>query len=68
MRAFYDATMELGVANDVTSFTASDFGRTLTVNRDGTDHGWGGHHFVVGGSVAGNRMYGGFPEAAIGPW
>ena len=66
MRAFYDATMELGVANDVTSFTASDFGRTLTVNRDGTDHGWGGHHFVVGGSVAGNRMYGGFPEAAIG--
>lgn len=66
MRAFYDATAELGVANDVTSFTASDFGRTLTVNRDGTDHGWGGHHFVVGGSVAGNRMYGGFPEAAIG--
>lgn len=66
MRAFYDATSELGVANDVTSFTASDFGRTLTVNRDGTDHGWGGHHFVVGGSVAGNRMYGEFPEAAIG--
>lgn len=66
MRAFYDATMELGVANDVTSFTASDFGRTLTVNRDGTDHGWGGHHFVMGGAVAGNRMYGGFPEAAIG--
>lgn len=66
MRAFYDATAELGVANDVTSFTASDFGRTLTVNRDGTDHGWGGHHFVVGGAVAGNRMYGDFPEAAIG--
>lgn len=66
MRAFYDATQELGVGNDVTAFTASDFGRTLTVNRDGTDHGWGGHHFVVGGSVAGNRMYGDFPEAAIG--
>lgn len=66
MRSFYDATAELGVANDVTSFTASDFGRTLTVNRDGTDHGWGGHHFVVGGGVAGNRMYGDFPEAAIG--
>lgn len=66
MRSFYDATVELGVANDVTSFTASDFGRTLTVNRDGTDHGWGGHHFVVGGGVAGNRMYGDFPEAAIG--
>lgn len=66
MRAFYDATVELGVANDVTSFTSSDFGRTLTVNRDGTDHGWGGHHFAVGGAVNGNRMLGDFPEAAVG--
>jgi len=66
MSAFYDATMELGVQNDVTAFTASDFGRALTVNRDGTDHGWGAHHFVVGGAVAGNRMYGQFPEAALG--
>ena len=65
MSAFYEATMELGVQNDVTAFTASDFGRALTVNRDGTDHGWGGHHFVVGGAVAGNRMYGQFPEAAL---
>ncbi len=61
MRAFYDATVEIGVQNDVTSFTASDFGRTLTINRDGTDHGWGGHHFVVGGSVQGNQMLGSFP-------
>lgn len=66
MRAFYDATAEIGAENDVTSFTASDFGRTLTVNRDGTDHGWGGHHFVVGGSVRGNRMYGTFPPPTVG--
>ncbi len=66
MRAFYDATAEMGVANGVTSFTASDFGRTLTVNRDGTDHGWGAHHFVVGGGVRGNRMYGSFPPPTLG--
>ena len=66
MRAFYDATEEMGVSNDVTSFTASDFGRTLTVNRDGTDHGWGGHHFVIGGGVRGNRMLGDFPEPVLG--
>lgn len=66
MRAFYDATAEIGVQNEVTAFTASDFGRTLTVNRDGTDHGWGGHHFVIGGAVDGARMIGSFPEPAIG--
>lgn len=66
MRAFYDATAELGVDQNVTSFTASDFGRTLTINRDGTDHGWGGHHFVIGGGVNGARIVGEFPEAAIG--
>ncbi len=65
MRAFYDATAEMGVANDVTAFTASDFGRTLTVNRDGTDHGWGAHHFVVGGGLRGNQMLGTFPEPII---
>ncbi len=66
MRAFYDATTEMGVSNDVTAFTASDFGRTLTVNRDGTDHGWGAHHLVVGGGLAGNRMHGGFPQPVLG--
>jgi uncharacterized protein (DUF1501 family) len=66
MRAFYDATVEMGVGNDVSSFTASDFGRTLTVNRDGTDHGWGAHHFVVGGGLDGNRMLGQFPEPVVG--
>jgi len=65
MRAFYDATVELGVENDVTAFTASDFGRTLAVNGDGTDHGWGSHHFVVGGSVNGNRIVGDMPPPAF---
>lgn len=65
MKAFYDATAELGVANDVTAFTASDFGRTLAVNGDGTDHGWGAHHFVVGGALRGNRIIGDPPPPAL---
>ncbi len=64
--AFYAATQELGIENAVTTFTAADFGRTLTVNGDGTDHGWGGHHFVVGGSVNGGDIYGQIPEATLG--
>lgn len=64
--AFYAATQELGVESDVTTFTAADFGRTLTVNGDGTDHGWGGHHFVVGGSVNGGDIYGSIPESTLG--
>jgi len=64
--SFYEATIELGVANQVTSFTASDFGRTLSVNGDGTDHGWGAHHFVVGGAVAGGDIYGDIPEPILG--
>lgn len=59
--AFYQATEEMGVENDVTLFTASDFGRALRENGDGTDHGWGGHHFIVGGAVNGNRIYGDIP-------
>ncbi|MEM8772415.1 MAG: DUF1501 domain-containing protein [Pseudomonadota bacterium] len=66
MRAFYDTTVELGVSSDVTSFTASDFGRTLTINRDGTDHGWGAHHMVVGDGLLGSQMVGSFPEPAVG--
>ncbi len=62
LKAFYDATVELGVANSVTAFTASDFGRTLSTNASGTDHGWGGHHFVVGGAVRGQRFYGTMPS------
>ena len=64
--AFYAATEEMGVASDVTTFTASDFGRTLTVNGDGTDHGWGAHHFVVGGAVNGGDIYGDVPPASLG--
>ena len=62
MRAFYDTTVALGVADKVTTFTASDFGRTLTANGDGSDHGWGSHHFVLGGAVKGGRFYGKPPE------
>ena len=65
MAAFYQATATLGVANQVTSFTASDFGRALQHNGRGSDHGWGGHHFVMGGAVQGNRVYGQFPTVAL---
>ena len=66
MAAFYDATTELGVADSVTSFTQSDFGRTLTSNGDGTDHGWGGIQLVVGDAVRGRELYGAFPRLEIG--
>jgi len=59
---YFDATMvATGMSNQVTTFTASDFGRTLTANSDGTDHGWGSHHIVTGGAVAGQNMYGQYP-------
>ena len=64
MKAFYDATVELGVANKVTTFTGSDFGRTLVNNTSGSDHGWGSHHFVMGGAVKGKSIYGTSPEHA----
>lgn len=65
MKSFYDATVQLGVANDVTAFTASDFGRTLASNGDGSDHGWGSHHFVVGGAVKGQKFYGAAPAIEV---
>jgi len=65
MDAFYRAMLELGVANQVTAFTASDFGRTLASNGDGTDHGWGGHHFVLGGAVNGGKFYGTAPKVSV---
>ncbi len=59
MRAFYAATEELKVASNVTSFTLTDFGRTFKPNGGiGTDHGWGSHHFVMGGTVVGGDFYG----------
>lgn len=63
LKAFSDATAELGVENDVTTFTISDFGRTLTSNGDGSDHGWGGNQIVMGGSVSGGRIYGEYPAS-----
>ena len=66
MSAFYNATLELGVEQSVTTFTASDFGRTLPTNGGGSDHGWGSHQFVMGGAVSGNRLYGTFPTLAVG--
>ncbi len=63
LSSFHQATIELGVADRVTTFTASDFGRTLTAN-DGSDHGWGGMHFVLGGAVRGGRYYGAAPVVA----
>ena len=65
MSAFYAATVELGLANKVTTFTASDFGRTLSSNADGSDHGWGSHQFVMGGAVNGGRFYGTAPHVSV---
>ena len=63
--AFQAATEEMTVSRDVTLFTASDFGRTLASNGKGSDHGWGSHHFVVGGAVRGGRVVGRFPTLVI---
>jgi uncharacterized protein (DUF1501 family) len=66
LAAFHGATVELGVDRGVTAFTASDFGRSLTINGDGTDHGWGGHQLVVGGAVQGGEIYGAMPTLVAG--
>jgi uncharacterized protein (DUF1501 family) len=66
LSAFYNATAELGVADAVTSFTQSDFARTLTSNGDGTDHAWGGIQLVLGDAVRGRDIYGVYPALAIG--
>ena len=65
LKSFHDASVELGVADRVTAFTASDFGRTLSINGDGSDHGWGSHHFVVGGAVKGRQFYGTAPAVSV---
>jgi len=69
--AFYAATVELGVQDNVTTFTMSDFGRTLQpagtgLNTVGTDHAWGNHHLIVGGSVLGHTLYGTYPTLRLG--
>jgi uncharacterized protein (DUF1501 family) len=67
VNAFYNAMVEIGMKNDVTLFTMSEFGRTLTANSNGgADHGWGSHHLVVGGAVVGAKFYGTMPSLTLG--
>ncbi len=67
MAAFYQATQELGVTNQVTTFTLSEFARTLEPGSNGgSDHAWGGHQLILGGAVKGNTIYGTFPTLVLG--
>jgi uncharacterized protein (DUF1501 family) len=67
MNAFYNATVEIGVDSQVTSFTLSDFARTLQPDSTaGTDHAWGSHHMIMGGAAKGGDFYGTFPTLALG--
>jgi uncharacterized protein (DUF1501 family) len=65
MYAFQRAMEQLTLGDSVTQFTASDFGRTFPTNGQGSDHGWGSHHMIVGGAVRGGRIYGDFPTLAV---
>ncbi len=64
MSAFHAATVQMGLSSSVVTFTTSDFGRTLTSNGDGTDHGWGSHHLLMGDAIQGGRILGTPPTLA----
>ena len=67
LKAFYDATVQMGIADKVTTFTMSDFGRTLkAASGGGSDHGWGNHQMIIGGAVKGQEFYGQFPNHTLG--
>jgi uncharacterized protein (DUF1501 family) len=67
LKAFYDATVAMGMADQVTAFTLSDFARTMRGNTvGGTDHAWGNHHLIVGGAVRGRTFYGELPQLVAG--
>lgn len=66
LREFQTAMNAMGMAESVTTFTTSDFGRTLTSNGKGSDHGWGGHHIIMGGAVNGGQFYGDYPDIYSG--
>ncbi len=65
LNAFNNALTQIGAQNQVTTFTSSDFGRTYNTNGDGSDHGWGSHHFLMGGAVQGGDIYGKMPTFEI---
>lgn len=65
LSGFSKAINSLGINDSVTTFTASDFGRSLSINGKGTDHGWTGHHFVMGGAVKGGQVYGEMPTLEL---
>jgi uncharacterized protein (DUF1501 family) len=65
MLAFQRAMEQLTLSPNVTSFTASDFGRTFPSNGEGSDHGWGSHHMILGGAVKGQQTYGAFPVLTV---
>jgi uncharacterized protein (DUF1501 family) len=70
LKAFYDASVNLGIADQVTTFTLSDFGRTFEPSGSGSgvgsDHAWGNHHVILGGAVRGGDFYGNYPTLALG--